>query len=92
MGKQERKRAPFQSIADAAKTTGLSMYFIRKGCRSGDIPCIESGSKYMVNMPALFRKYGLCFGSGEYTEVKPEKTGGAYGQKNNRLSGEDSDG
>ena len=40
----------------------------------------------------LFKKYGLCFGSGEYTEVKPEKTGGTYGQKNNRLSGEDSDG
>lgn len=50
---------PFQKIPQACKTTGLSMYFLRKGCRDGSIPCVKSGVTYMVNVPALLRKLGV---------------------------------
>ena len=39
---------PFQKITDAVKTTGLSAYFLRKGCRDGSVPHIKSGSVYFV--------------------------------------------
>ena len=47
---------PFQRIPDACRTTGLSMYYLRKGCRDGSVPCIKSGTVYMVNVPALLEK------------------------------------
>ena len=50
---------PFQGIAQACKTTGLSMYFLRKGCKDGTVPHIKSGSTYMINVPALLRKLGV---------------------------------
>lgn len=34
---------PFQKIEDAVRTTGLSSFFLRKGCRDGSIPCVRSG-------------------------------------------------
>lgn len=43
--------APLQSIDNTARLTGASRFFIRNGCRDGSIPCIKSGSKYMVNLP-----------------------------------------
>ena len=49
---------PFQKISDAVKTTGLSAYFLRQGCRDGSVPHIKSGSVYFVNIPALLRKLG----------------------------------
>ena len=49
---------PFQKIADAVKTTGLSAYFLRQGCRDGSVPHIRSGTTYFVNIPALLRKLG----------------------------------
>ena len=51
---------PFQKITDAVKTTGLSAYFIRQGCRDGTIPHVRSGSVYFVNVPALLRKLGAA--------------------------------
>ena len=48
--------AMFQKIMDAAKITGLSPYFIRKGCKAGEIPHIRSGLTYYVNVPALLQK------------------------------------
>lgn len=51
--------APFQSIADAARITGLSRYYLRTGCKSGDIPHILSGKKYLINVPALLKKLGV---------------------------------
>lgn len=48
--------ADYQKITDAARTTGLSSYFIRKGCKSGEIPHIRSGATYYVNVPALLQK------------------------------------
>lgn len=50
---------PFQGIAQACKTTGLSMYYLRKGCKDGTVPHIKSGTVYMVNVPALLRKLGV---------------------------------
>ena len=49
---------PFQKIAEACKTTGLSMYFLRQGCKNGTIPHIKSGTVYLVNIPALLRQLG----------------------------------
>lgn len=49
---------PFQKIQKACKTTGLSQYFLRKGCRDGSIPCVKSGTVYLINVPALLRQLG----------------------------------
>lgn len=48
---------PFQRIADAVKSTGLSAYFLRQGCRDGRIPCVRSGRTYFVNVPQLLRQF-----------------------------------
>lgn len=48
---------PFQSIADAARTTGLSQYHIRNGCKDGSIPHIKCGGVYKVNVPLLLEQY-----------------------------------
>lgn len=47
---------PFQKIADACKTTGLSRYFLRQGCKSGTVPHVKSGGTYYVNVVALLRQ------------------------------------
>ena len=49
---------PFQKIPEACKTTGLSQYFLRKGCRAGTIPHVKSGDIYYINVPALLRQLG----------------------------------
>ncbi|MFB2020210.1 hypothetical protein ACEVJL_01820 [Pseudoflavonifractor sp. P01025] len=49
---------PFQKIPEACKTTGLSQYFLRNGCRDGSVPHVKSGTTYMINVPALLRKLG----------------------------------
>lgn len=56
MGKQYDLSRQFQTIADAARTTGLSQYFIRRGCRDGSVPHIKSGNKFMVNVPLLIEQ------------------------------------
>lgn len=47
---------PFQKIPEAARSTGLSTYFLRRGVRDGSVPHVKSGTVYMVNVPALLRK------------------------------------
>jgi hypothetical protein len=47
---------PFQKIGEACKTTGLSQYYLRRGCKDGTIPHINSGGVYYINVPALLRK------------------------------------
>ena len=49
---------PFQRIPEACRTTGLSEYFLRKGCRAGTVPHVRNGTIYMVNVPALLRQLG----------------------------------
>ena len=57
---QPRNDAPFQKIESAVKTTGLSAYYLRQGCRNGSIPCLRSGRTFYVNVPALLHQ--LCKG------------------------------
>ena len=49
---------PFQKIAGACKTTGLSRYFLRQGCKNGTIPHIKSGGVYYINVQALVEQLG----------------------------------
>lgn len=49
---------PFQKIPDAVKSTGLSAYYLRKGCRDGSVPCVKSGAIYYINVTALLKKLG----------------------------------
>ncbi len=46
---------PFCRIKDACRYTGLSQFYIRKGCIDGRIPYLMSGRTYFVNMRELFR-------------------------------------
>lgn len=47
---------PYQKLTEASKTTGLSVHFLRYGCKSGEVPHIRSGATYYVNVPALLEK------------------------------------
>ena len=55
---QKAEKPPFQKIPDACRTTGLSQYYLRKGCKSGTIPHIRSGPTYYINIPELLRMLG----------------------------------
>lgn len=48
---------PFQKIDDAVRTTGLSAYFLRRGCRDGSIPCVRSGRTIYINVPGLLQQF-----------------------------------
>lgn len=52
---------PFLSIAEAARITGLSQTYLRKGVRSGEIQHVMAGTKYLINIPALFSSLGLSW-------------------------------
>lgn len=54
-GKEELPTVPFQKIAEACKTTGLSRYYLRQGCKDGTIPRVKSGGVYYINIPALLK-------------------------------------
>lgn len=56
MSKQYDPTQRFQTIADASRTTGLSQYFLRRGCKAGITPHIKSGSKFLVNIPLLIEQ------------------------------------
>ena len=58
--------APFQTIVDASRTTGLSQYYLRIGCRDGSVPHVKSGRTFLVNIPALLRKLDAESFGGEY--------------------------
>ena len=53
MGKKYDRTNDYQTIKDASRTTGLSQYFLRKGCKNGTIPHTMCGCKYMIIMPKL---------------------------------------
>lgn len=56
MGKKYNPTLRFQTIADASRTTGLSQYFLRRGCKAGIVPHIKSGNKFLVNAPLLIEQ------------------------------------
>ena len=43
-------------IKEASQATGLSMYYLRNGCKAGTVPCIKSGTVYFINVPRLMEK------------------------------------
>lgn len=43
----------FLKIKDACVVTGLSMYYLRKGCKDGSIPHLKSGETYYIDMQAF---------------------------------------
>lgn len=47
--------APFQTIAEACRTTGMSRYFLRRGCKNGSIPHLKVSCKYMIDVPTLMK-------------------------------------
>ena len=51
-------KTPFQKIPEACKTTGLSQYYLRKGCKDGTIPHIKSGPTYYINVQKKMKKLG----------------------------------
>lgn len=53
------KNAPFQKISEAVKTTGLSAYYLRRGCKDGTVPHVLSGGVYYVNVPLLLKQLGV---------------------------------
>lgn len=58
----DERAVPFQKIAQASRTTGLSQYYLRRGCRDGSIPHTKSGQTFFVNVPALLRQLGADSG------------------------------
>lgn len=42
-----------ETINKAAEITGLSKYFIRQKAVNGEIVCVKSGNKYLINMDKL---------------------------------------
>ena len=42
----------------AALVDGLTEYRVRQLCRSGELPCIKAGKKYLINKNVLFRYLG----------------------------------
>lgn len=47
---------PYMKIKDACAVTGLSMFYLRQGCKDGTVPHIRSGATYYINVPALIQK------------------------------------
>ena len=58
-GRTEMNDAPFQRIPDAVRSTGLSAYYLRNGCKDGTVPHIRSGRTIYINVPALLRQLGV---------------------------------
>lgn len=50
---------PFQKIPEACKTTGISQYYLRKGCKTGEIPYIKLGNDYYINVPLMLQQLGV---------------------------------
>lgn len=50
---------PFQKLQQACRTTGLSVYYLRNGCKNGTVPHIKSGGVYYINVPALLHALGV---------------------------------
>ncbi len=42
----------------AALVDGLKEYRIREMCKSGELPCVKAGKKYLINKDVLFRFLG----------------------------------
>lgn len=54
----------FQSISEAARTTGLSARYLREGCKAGLIPHIMCGRCFKIDIIAL-RAASVARGQGQ---------------------------
>ena len=54
----KEKKAPYQKIKDASRMTGLSEYYLRRGCKDGSIRCIKSRNVYYIDIDALMTQLG----------------------------------
>ena len=53
------KRMVMLTIKEAAALVdGLTEYRVREMCRSGELPCIKAGKKYLINKNVLIRYLG----------------------------------
>ena len=53
------KRMVMLTIKEAAALVdGLTEYRVRQLCRSGELPCIKAGKKYLINKDVLIRFLG----------------------------------
>lgn len=43
----------YQTVREAKKSTGLSEHYLRKLVRAGKAPGVYSGSRFLLNVPAL---------------------------------------
>lgn len=53
------KSAPIQSLRGASILTGLSINYLREGCKSGRIAHIMCGKEYRIIMPRLWKDLGI---------------------------------
>ena len=57
--KQNETKVTMLTIKEAAALVdGLTEYRVRQLCRSGELPCIKAGKKYLINKDVLFRYLG----------------------------------
>ena len=56
-----QRQTPFQTIEQACKTTGLSMYYLRRGCWAGTVPHIKSGRVYYISSASFFSHSASVF-------------------------------
>ena len=52
----QEHQTPYMKIPEACRATGLSQYFLRKGCKDGTIPHVKSGKVYFINVPKLLEQ------------------------------------
>ena len=56
---QNKTKITMLTIKEAAALVdGLTEYRIRQLCRSGELPCIKAGKKYLINKDVLIRYLG----------------------------------
>ena len=48
--------APYQPLSGACRLTGLSVHYLREGCKRGTVPHIRCGNEYRANVPLLLRQ------------------------------------
>lgn len=70
MSKQYDPSRQFQTIAEASRTTGLSQYFLRHGCRDNSIPHIRAGAtKFLINVPLMLQRLNAQSATGTHANT-----------------------
>ncbi|MBQ4424568.1 MAG: hypothetical protein II882_02390 [Lachnospiraceae bacterium] len=44
---------PFMTIKETVAVTGLSQFYLRQGIKAGTVPYIQSGNRFLINVPML---------------------------------------